>query len=185
MFKTFLAHAFSSAPHLHLSPALQRLSLISPSDIAFTLLSLFALYSLLRLALLLLAPSTLTTTNSPHAAKQHQQQPSISRNPPDQGTAGPLSLLSLPLRPLQALWNMLIAPLVARPIPVPEPPTTLLDRALDAPQKLMKPESPWPVKQPYDAFLVLDVEATCQEGTDFSWPNEIIVRGVLHLSSTS
>lgn len=30
------------------------------------------------------------------------------------------------------------------------------------------------VKQPYDAFLVLDVEATCKEGTGFDWPNEII-----------
>ncbi|KAG2146922.1 ribonuclease H-like domain-containing protein [Suillus bovinus] len=30
------------------------------------------------------------------------------------------------------------------------------------------------VKQPYDAFLVLDVEATCEQGTDFEWPNEII-----------
>ncbi|KAI0062234.1 hypothetical protein BV25DRAFT_1916154 [Artomyces pyxidatus] len=28
--------------------------------------------------------------------------------------------------------------------------------------------------QPYDAFLVLDVEATCFQGTDFHWPNEII-----------
>jgi hypothetical protein len=32
--------------------------------------------------------------------------------------------------------------------------------------------------QPYDAFLVLDVEATCQQGTDFNYPNEIIVRWV-------
>lgn len=31
-------------------------------------------------------------------------------------------------------------------------------------------------KQPYDAFLVLDVEATCFRGTGFEWPNEIIVR---------
>jgi len=31
-------------------------------------------------------------------------------------------------------------------------------------------------KQPYEAFLVLDVEATCHEGSDFDWPNEIIVR---------
>jgi 3'-5' exoribonuclease 1 len=31
------------------------------------------------------------------------------------------------------------------------------------------------VKQPYDAFLVLDVEATCAQGTDLNWPNEIIV----------
>ncbi len=30
--------------------------------------------------------------------------------------------------------------------------------------------------QPYDAFLVLDVEATCYPGTGFHWPNEIIVR---------
>ncbi|PFH52372.1 hypothetical protein AMATHDRAFT_74169 [Amanita thiersii Skay4041] len=28
--------------------------------------------------------------------------------------------------------------------------------------------------QPYDAFLVLDVEATCREGTDLNYPNEII-----------
>jgi hypothetical protein len=32
------------------------------------------------------------------------------------------------------------------------------------------------VPQPYDAFLVLDVEATCLQGSDFHWPNEIIVR---------
>lgn len=30
------------------------------------------------------------------------------------------------------------------------------------------------VKQPYDAFLVLDVEATCLQGAGFDWPNEII-----------
>ncbi|KAJ7582936.1 ribonuclease H-like domain-containing protein [Mycena floridula] len=29
-------------------------------------------------------------------------------------------------------------------------------------------------KQPYEAFLVLDVEGTCQQGTDFDYPNEII-----------
>ncbi|KAJ6623415.1 ribonuclease H-like domain-containing protein [Mycena sp. CBHHK59/15] len=29
-------------------------------------------------------------------------------------------------------------------------------------------------KQPYDAFLLLDVEATCQQGTNFNYPNEII-----------
>lgn len=31
------------------------------------------------------------------------------------------------------------------------------------------------VKQTYEAFLVLDVEATCMPGTDFNYPNEIIV----------
>ena len=30
--------------------------------------------------------------------------------------------------------------------------------------------------QSIDAFLVLDVEATCQQGTDLNFPNEIIVR---------
>jgi len=30
------------------------------------------------------------------------------------------------------------------------------------------------VKQPYDVFLVLDVEATCLEGAGFHWPSEII-----------
>jgi len=28
----------------------------------------------------------------------------------------------------------------------------------------------------YDAYLVFDVEATCERGTDFDWPNEIIVK---------
>ncbi|KAI0078183.1 hypothetical protein K474DRAFT_967896 [Panus rudis PR-1116 ss-1] len=37
------------------------------------------------------------------------------------------------------------------------------------------------VKQPYDAFLVLDVEATCMPGTDFNYPNEIIEWPVLLL----
>jgi hypothetical protein len=31
------------------------------------------------------------------------------------------------------------------------------------------------VKQPYDFFLVLDVEATCEESHTFDYPNEIIV----------
>jgi hypothetical protein len=32
-----------------------------------------------------------------------------------------------------------------------------------------------PVKQPYDFFLVLDIEGTCEEGHTFDYPNEIIV----------
>lgn len=30
-------------------------------------------------------------------------------------------------------------------------------------------------KQPFEAFLVLDIEGTCMLGTDFNYPNEIIV----------
>jgi hypothetical protein len=33
---------------------------------------------------------------------------------------------------------------------------------------------PSPVKQPYDAFLILDVEATCIQGSGLNWPNELI-----------
>ncbi|EEB86870.1 hypothetical protein MPER_16022, partial [Moniliophthora perniciosa FA553] len=29
-------------------------------------------------------------------------------------------------------------------------------------------------KQPLDAFLVVDFEGTCEEGSDFNYPNEII-----------
>ncbi|KAF5386757.1 hypothetical protein D9615_001814 [Tricholomella constricta] len=36
------------------------------------------------------------------------------------------------------------------------------------------PSPPLTAKQPYEAFLVLDVEATCHQGTDFNFPNEII-----------
>ena len=37
------------------------------------------------------------------------------------------------------------------------------------------------VRQPYDAYLVLDVEATCMPGTDFNYANEIIVSNILHI----
>jgi hypothetical protein len=33
-----------------------------------------------------------------------------------------------------------------------------------------------PVNQPWNAFLVLDVEGTCESGTSFNYPNEIIVK---------
>lgn len=32
------------------------------------------------------------------------------------------------------------------------------------------------IKQPYEVFLVLDIEGTCDLGTNFNYPNEIIVR---------
>ena len=31
------------------------------------------------------------------------------------------------------------------------------------------------VRQPFDAYLVVDFEGTCQENSDFNYPNEIIV----------
>ena len=32
------------------------------------------------------------------------------------------------------------------------------------------------IKQPYEVFLILDIEGTCDLGTNFNYPNEIIVR---------
>ena len=47
----------------------------------------------------------------------------------------------------------------------------------DNQQKISLPRQPW------EYILVLDVEATCVAGTDFNWPNEIIVR-ILHSPPT-
>ncbi|KAF7791248.1 hypothetical protein EIP86_002262 [Pleurotus ostreatoroseus] len=40
-------------------------------------------------------------------------------------------------------------------------------------------------RQTYDAFLVLDVEATCQLGTDFNYANEIIASHLITILSSS
>lgn len=45
------------------------------------------------------------------------------------------------------------------------------------PAKPPSPTKPKP-KQPFHAFLVLDVEGTCQLGSDFDYPNEIIVSSI-------
>lgn len=45
-----------------------------------------------------------------------------------------------------------------------------LPMVIDPPSNI----DPTAVKQYYDAYLVLDVEATCQPGTDFNYANEII-----------
>ncbi|KZT54592.1 hypothetical protein CALCODRAFT_438384, partial [Calocera cornea HHB12733] len=52
-----------------------------------------------------------------------------------------------------------------RGLTFPLPP--LADPSKDSEGKLFR-------RQPFDAFLVLDVEATCEEGGGFDWPNEII-----------
>lgn len=44
------------------------------------------------------------------------------------------------------------------------------------------PARPPRAKQPYDTFLVFDVEATCVQGQDFNWCNEIIVSRSLHFA---
>ncbi|KAF5344056.1 hypothetical protein D9756_011522 [Leucocoprinus leucothites] len=66
------------------------------------------------------------------------------------------------------------------PSPSP-PPTTMryIPLPTDPPPdpRLRRPQSPlFRAQQPYEAFLILDVEATCFQGTDFNYPNEIIDR---------
>ena len=61
---------------------------------------------------------------------------------------------------------------VQRPDVAPIPPR---NRELPLSSINNQSQAVW-VPQPYDAFLVLDVEATCLQGTGFHWPNEIIVR---------
>lgn len=51
-----------------------------------------------------------------------------------------------------------------RPVPAPAPATLDVDV-----------KDPPGTKQPYEAFLVVDFEGTCMLGTDFNYPNEIIV----------
>ncbi|KIK59676.1 hypothetical protein GYMLUDRAFT_169268 [Collybiopsis luxurians FD-317 M1] len=46
-------------------------------------------------------------------------------------------------------------------------------------EQIVLPHEPEPkhdvkLRQPYDVFLILDVEGTCQEGSGFDYPNEII-----------
>ena len=57
-------------------------------------------------------------------------------------------------------------------------PTTEKDTAVQTmPSRPTHSVDPAPAVQTYDAFLVLDVEATCQPGTDFNYANEIIASG--------
>lgn len=44
------------------------------------------------------------------------------------------------------------------------------------PRRVRRSNAPSSPSQPIELFLVLDVEATCQQGCDFNYPNEIIVR---------
>jgi hypothetical protein len=67
------------------------------------------------------------------------------------------------------LWHYSLAsmPHFNRRPPFPKTSVQTVDGAGEPPKR---------VKQTVEAFLVLDVEATCKQGTDFDYPNEIIVR---------
>ncbi|KAF8638499.1 hypothetical protein AX16_010482 [Volvariella volvacea WC 439] len=60
--------------------------------------------------------------------------------------------------------------------PTPRPSHSYKNHVLDPAPPAYHPSTPIPstTKQPFDVFLVLDVEATCHQGTSFDFPNEII-----------
>ena len=167
---------------IRIPQAAPRLVPQSSSEIVFTVLSLSSLYCFYRVLKLLSNHShygpgqpTRKTKSDKSATHQLTESPALT----DQEQLSPSSTSKQGL--FSSFITMIITPRVPIPHTVPEPPTTRIERVQDTP-RLELPESPWPVKQPYDAFLVLDVEATCQEGTDFNWPNEIIVCLHLYLS---
>ena len=108
-------------------------------------------------------------------ARWYTSPPNLPHHPP----APPSS--STPSASLLRTMFSIINP---RPTPLPasfirsattnNAPVFVSDSA-DIPIAAPEPLPPF-VHQPFDAFLVLDVEATCLQGTDFQWPNEIIVR---------
>ena len=120
-----------------------------------------------------------TSTSSASRTRATQELAETPQDSPSgTHTDAPLTSTASPHSGLLSFFGNMLAPtLFARPIPlpVPSPGVDPALRSVDVEPKLERPETPWPVKQPFDAFLVLDVEATCQEGTDFNWPNEIIV----------
>ena len=158
-------------------PVQLRLVPHTSTQVAFSLFSLFFLFVFFRGIKLVFAKSLghSTVLDNPDVRLAtrdlSKSRDDSSAVPHSAGTA-----LASP-RPglFSSLYAMIASPIAARPFPVPEPPSALVERTVDVVPKLEKPESSWPVKQPYNAFLVLDVEATCREGTDFNWPNEIIV----------
>ncbi|KAJ7285628.1 ribonuclease H-like domain-containing protein [Mycena rebaudengoi] len=65
-------------------------------------------------------------------------------------------------------WLSTIRQRIYKPSTVLKTPNTV------AAETLPKSDANAAVKQPYDAFLLLDVEATCQKNSNFDYPNEII-----------
>jgi hypothetical protein len=104
------------------------------------------------------------------------KSPGFRRNystpPPHTDTTGIQDTSSVLKKPTTTIATTYITPsAVTRADTAPIPPSNEEQQ-----QSLMEEEcqTAWTC-QPYDVFLVLDVEATCLQGTDFHWPNEIIV----------
>jgi hypothetical protein len=135
------------------------LALIPFSDYPF---SLFLAFSVTSLALLWYRSSKSSGSRSNHST------PHPNKGRPD----AIQSVLKKPTTTSTTVATTYITPsAVTRADTAPIPP-----RNEEQQQSSMKEQcdTAWTC-QPYDALLVLDVEATCLQGTDFHWPNEIIV----------
>jgi hypothetical protein len=85
----------------------------------------------------------------------------------------PLTVVVLTLLCAAAVGAWIIRAWRVREIPEPQPEPSKQS------QKLALHETgidDTPPKQPYDAFLVVDVEGTCDQTAPWGYPNEIIVR---------
>jgi hypothetical protein len=125
--------------------------------------SLFLALSITSLVFLWCSSSNNSGTRTNHSTPHSDKAPSDAVH-------DMFSVLKNPTTTSTTVATNYITPsAVPRPDAAPIPP-----RNDELPQS-SQCQTAW-LCQPYDAFLVLDVEATCLQGTGFHWPNEIIVR---------
>jgi 3'-5' exoribonuclease 1 len=123
--------------------------------------SLFLALSITSLVFLWCSSSNNSGTRTNHSTPHSDKAPSDAVH-------DMFSVLKNPTTTSTTVATNYITPsAVPRPDAAPIPP-----RNDELPQS-SQCQTAW-LCQPYDAFLVLDVEATCLQGTGFHWPNEII-----------
>ncbi|KAF8892610.1 ribonuclease H-like domain-containing protein [Infundibulicybe gibba] len=96
-----------------------------------------------------------------------------SQSPPSFQSSRGFSLGDIFIR-IRRSQELLQATPETKPQPTMRYPNRTRATKKNLPTKLPPVFIPPKTKQPYDVFLVLDVEATCHLGTDFNFPNEII-----------
>lgn len=117
---------------------------------------------------------------------QHKENEAESKTPSSQPTP-PLGLSSQFWHRLKPSEAISVSPLVPQPSDKTVMRYQRTPRRVKAKKKSIPtaepPRSP-AIVQPFEAFLVLDIEGTCNQGTDFNYPNEIIVSAVFQPTST-
>lgn len=116
---------------------------------------------------------------------QHKENEAESKNPSSELTPffGFPSQLWYRLKPSEAIS---VAPFVPQPSNKSAMRYQRTPRRVKAKKKIIPTAEPPRISgivQPFEAFLVLDIEGTCNQGTDFNYPNEIIVRVVFQPTS--